>query len=159
MDEQLPDQSWSFLGKAHDPFLQAAITGGVMVIFQLAGWMIRAVGPEGFSDRLPWIIALAFLLLFAVFNSIFCLASRQSNRYWNRSVIAFLGLGLLGVLIAWGISGNFLTEVGSFRWLYMVVTFCYLVFISIINFMRSIVEYAQKEEWNAPKQTSKKRGY
>ena len=159
MDAQQPGQPWSFLGKAYDPFLQAAVTGGVMVVFLLAGWVIRAVGPAGFSDRLPWIIALAFLLLFAVFNSIFCLAAGKSNRYWNRSVIAFLGLGLLGALIAWAMTGRFLTEVGSFRWLYMVVTFCYLVFISIINFMRAIVDYAQKEEWNAPKQTTRKRGY
>ncbi len=158
--EHTPEQKpWSFLGKAHHPFKQAAVAAGLMVVFLLASWLMSGVGPEGFSQRLPWIISLAFLLLFAVFNSIFCLAAGQVDKYWQRSVIAYLAVGLVGIGLAWLITGRFLTEVGSFKWLYMVVTFCYLVFISIINFMRTIVDFAQGEKWEKPKITSKKRGY
>ncbi len=149
----------TFLGNAHHPFLQAAVAGGMMIIFLLASRLMSTLGPHGFGDRLPWIVALAFLLLFSVFNSIFCLASVQAERYWRRSIIAYLGLGGLGILLAWLLTGRFFTEVGSFKWMYIVVTFCYLVFISIINFMRNIVDLAQKEEWDQPRLKSRKRGY
>ena len=154
---QLPVKS--YLNKAHHPFLQAGVAGGLMVLFMLGAYLIATTGPEGFGDRMPWIVALAFLLLFAVFNSIFCLASSQVDRYWQRSVLAFIALGGVGILLAWLLSGQLFTTVGSFKWLYFVVSFCYLVFISIINFMRSIVNFAEKEEWNKPKLTSRKRGY
>ncbi len=159
MEPTIEQRPWSFLGKAHHPFKQAAATVGLMVVFLLASWLMVRVGPEGFSQRLPWIIALAFLLLFAVFNSIFCLAAGQVDKYWQRSVLAYLGVGLIGAGLAWAITGQLLTEVGSFKWMYIVVTFCYLVFVSIINFMRTIVDFAQKEKWEKPKLTSKKRGY
>lgn len=130
-----------------------------MVLCMFGTLLVSTVGPQGFGDRLPWIVALAFLLLFAVFNSIFCLSSTQVERYWQRSILAYIALGGLGILCAWLLSGKFLTSVGSFKWMYIVVTFCYLVFISIINFMRSVVNFAEKEEWKKPKLTSRKRGY
>ncbi len=130
-----------------------------MLIFMFGTLLLSAVGPQGFGDRLPWIVSLACLLLFALFNSIFCLASAQVDRYWQRSILAYVVLGGLGILFAWLLSGQLLTSVGSFKWLYIVVTFCYLVFISIINFMRMIVDFAQKEDWEKPKLTSRKRGY
>lgn len=154
---QLPVKS--YLNKAHHPFLQAGVAGGLMVLFMLGTLLLSTVGPKGFGDHLPWIIALAFLLLFAVFNSIFCLASTQAEKYWQRSILAYMALGGFGILGAWLLSGQFLTTVGAFKWMYIVVTFCYLVFISIINFMRSVVNFAEKEEWSKPKLTSRKRGY
>ncbi|MGK0452465.1 MAG: hypothetical protein ACJAXE_003142, partial [Neolewinella sp.] len=44
-----------------------------------------------------------------------------------------------------------------YKWIYFVVTFGYLVFLSMIAFMKKIVEFAQKEEWNRPKLRQKKR--
>ncbi|MCF8236582.1 MAG: hypothetical protein K9I85_00350 [Saprospiraceae bacterium] len=159
MEPTTESHPWSFLGKAHHPLKQAAATVVLMVIFLLASWFMVRLGPEGFSQHLPWIIALAFLLLFAVFNSVFCLAAGQVDQYWQRSILGFLVVGLVGASLAWAISGQFLTEVGSFKWMYMVVAFCYLVFISIINFMRKIVDFAQGEKWEKPKLKSRKRGY
>jgi Na+-transporting methylmalonyl-CoA/oxaloacetate decarboxylase gamma subunit len=31
------------------------------------------------------------------------------------------------------------------------LTFVYLVFLSILNFMKKIVSFAEREEWSAPK--------
>lgn len=37
-------------------------------------------------------------------------------------------------------------EAGSFRWLYIVFALTYLVFISIVNMMRKIMEIAKKQD-------------
>lgn len=39
----------------------------------------------------------------------------------------------------------------TYRWIYIVVTFGFLVFLSMVNFMKKIVEFAEKEEWNQPR--------
>lgn len=149
--------SSGFLGKAHSPFLQAAVAGGGMLLLVLITLPFEMGGSGGFGERLPWIIATAFMLLFALFNSIFCLASTHSTRYWNQSVISYVLLASLGALLAWGVSGLSIFEAGSFRWLFFVVSFSYLVFISIVNLMRIIVAFAMKEEWHAPRIRERKR--
>lgn len=153
----LAASSSSFLGKAHSPFLQAAVAGGLMLLMELITLPMGAFGPVGFGERLPWIIVTAFMLLFALFNSIFCLASSHSTRYWNQSVISYVLLATAGGLLAWGVSGISINDAGSFRWLFFVVSFSYLVFISIVNLMRIIVAFAMKEEWHAPRLRERKR--
>lgn len=142
----------TFLGKAHHPFIQVSVAGAAILVFALFSYLLRSLAPEGMGQRLPWIAITAVLLLFALFNSIFCLASGNATRYWNQSVLGYILLAGLGGLLAWGVSGIPIQEAGSFRWLYFVVSFSYLVFISIVNLIRIIVAFAMKEEWNAPRQ-------
>jgi hypothetical protein len=78
-------------------------------------------------------------------------------KYWGRSIYSFAGLAAASGLLAWGLSGLSISEAGSYKWIYFVVTFGYLVFLSMIAFMKQIVEFAQKEEWNKPKLRQKKR--
>jgi len=42
-------------------------------------------------------------------------------------------------------------DAGTIRWIFYVLTFVYLVFLSILNFMKKIVSFAEREEWSAPK--------
>jgi len=140
---------------AYSPFQQAGLVGGMVILLLLITLPLRNVG--GFSERLPWIIVTAFMLLYALFNSILCLASRNSTRYWNQSVISYVLLAGIGGLLAWWSSGIPIHEAGSFRWLFFVVSFSYLVFISIVNLMRTIVAFAMKEEWNAPRRRERRR--
>jgi hypothetical protein len=60
-------------------------------------------------------------------------------------------------LIAYFMAGIPFEEIGAYKWIYFVITFVYLVFISIIGFMKRIVNFAQKEEWTKPMRRSKKR--
>jgi len=103
------------------------------------------------SDRFPWMTAAAFILFFAMFNSIFSLASDDMGKYWGRSILAYAGLVLGSGLMAYLFSSIPIREAGSYRWIIIVLTFGYLVFMSIVRFMKNIVEFAEKEEWNSPK--------
>jgi hypothetical protein len=66
-----------------------------------------------------------------------------------------MGLALGNGLLAWGFSSLTISEAGSYRWIYVVVTIGYLVFLSLIGVVRIIVEFAQREEWNQPRRRNR----
>jgi len=134
-----------------DPIRQAAIFFAATLLFMAA---TKALDYTGFyeADRLfPWSIATALLLLFAVFNSLMSLNADSVMRYWGRSMYSFLGLALLNGAAAWLFSGVPLNQAQSYRWIYIVVTFGFLVLLSMVNLMKKIVQFAEKEEWNQPR--------
>lgn len=141
----------SIFAKAYNPILQAGLTLGGVVVFILASKIVKLTGLLYVSDRFPWMTAAAFLLLFALFNSIFSLSSKDLAKYWGKSIYSFMGLALTSGLLAYAFSSLSINEAGSYRWIYVVVTIGYLIFMSMMAFLRKIVEFAQREEWNHPR--------
>lgn len=140
-----------------DPVHQAAGTLVAIFIFSIIGLGIGS-GTEGVvGEKWPWLCAASFLLFFALFNAIMSATTNNLMKYWGRSIYSFAGLAATSGLLAWGLSGLSISNAGSYKWIYFVVTFGYLVFLSMIAFMKQIVEFAQKEEWNKPKLRQKKR--
>lgn len=129
--------------------MQSAASIGLGFLFMLSCLMFEdslALRPEK-----PWVFASTFLLFYSIVNVVFSLSAEHTEKYWTQSIIGFvLTVGVLGVL-AYLISGLGMNDAGSFKWIFIVVTISYLVFMSIARAMKSIVEFAQKEEWNSPK--------
>lgn len=124
--------------------LLLAVSAGLMLLLKLAD-----LAGFGLNDRLlPWTIALSFLLLFAVANALFSLTADNGLAWFGRSIYAFLGLAFGNGLLAWLFSGVPVGQAGSYKSLYLVVLIGFLVFISIVNAMKNIVRFAEKEEWN-----------
>lgn len=150
-------ENTSIFEKKIDPVYQAAGALVAVFIFILLGAIVSS-GPEtSSSSRWPWLCAASFLLLFSIFNAIMSATSKNLMKYWGRSIYSFAGLAIGSGLLAWAFSGLSIKEAGSYKWIFFVVTFGYLVFLCMIAFMKQIVEYAQKEEWNQPKLRQKKR--
>ncbi|MFZ2899480.1 MAG: hypothetical protein WA004_12700 [Saprospiraceae bacterium] len=147
----------SLYAKAYNPVLQAAVIFGASLLVILVAKFIDLAGIVDVGQRFPWLSAASFMLFYAVFNSIFSLSSNNSNQYFSRSVFSFMGLAVANGLIAWLFSSLTINEAGSYRWIYVVITFGYLVFMSIMGFMKRIVEFAQREEWNHPRIRSRKK--
>ncbi|MEM9930694.1 MAG: hypothetical protein AAF840_12790 [Bacteroidota bacterium] len=140
-----------------DPVYQA---GGALLgvfLFILGGLAVQSGTEDFVSNRWPWLCAASFLLLFALFNAIMSATSKHLMKYWGRSIYSFAGLAVGSGLLAWAFSGIPIGEAGSYKWIFFVVTFGYLVFLCMVGFMKSIVEFAQKEEWHRPKLRQKKR--
>ncbi|MEQ1745700.1 MAG: hypothetical protein ABMA02_09760 [Saprospiraceae bacterium] len=141
----------SFFERKIDPLKQAAVffagAAAVMLVVFGLNHFGYAVGDEVF----PWSVATAALLLFAVFSSLMSLNADSSLQYWGRSVYGFLGLAFANGLAAWLFSGVPIGEAQSYRWIYIVVTVGFLVFLTLVNLMRKIVSFAEKEEWNEPR--------
>jgi len=135
--------------------MAALCLGGVLVVNLLAK-LLQISGMQ-VTPRFPWMAAAAFLLLFSIFNSVASLFAADGVKYWGSSIYSFLGLALGSGLMAYAFSSLSIGEAGSYRWIFVVLTFGYLVFISIMNIARRIVEFAQREEWSHPRIRQKKR--
>lgn len=134
-----------------DPIRMAGLACLISLGFMLIAKLIQASGLIDISQRFPWMTAAAFMLVFALFNSIFSISSPNLNKYWSRSIFSFAGLAAANGLLAYLLSGLTIWEAGSYSWIYVVLTFGYLVFISLMGFLKKIVEFAQREEWNQPR--------
>ncbi len=141
----------SYLAKAYNPFLISAIVGGISLLVMLGGKLCYAMGWMGVSQSFPWLTAASFLLVYAIFNAVFSLSSKNIDHYMGRSILAFLALVAVSWLLARLISGIPINEAGTYRWIFFVLGFCYLVFLSIMGLIKRIVAYAQREEWNQPR--------
>ena len=114
----------------------------IMLLFLVPSW-------SGFYEvdpHFPWTVSASFTLLFAVANSVLSLGATDQNKYWGNSIFAYMGVVLIGGFIAWLISGQNIYEAKSFRWIYIVFTFGYLLFLSIVRLMRKIVQIAQEQD-------------
>lgn len=147
----MQDPKVSIFEKAIDPVIQAAIAFGGGLVFIIISKFINAIGLMSVSVKFPWMTAAAFLLLFALFNSLYSLTAKSMMKYWGRSIYSFMGLAACSGFSAYLFSSLTISEAGSYRWIFFVVTFGYMVFLSLMAFLRKIVEFAQKEEWNHPR--------
>lgn len=134
-----------------DPFRQALWFFAASVVFMLLSWLFSRTGWYEPDKLFPWSVATALLLLFAVFNSLMSLNADSFMRYWGRSMYSFLGLAFLNGMAAWLISGVPIGEAQSYRWIYVVVTIGFLVFLTMVNLMKKIVQFAEREEWTQPR--------
>lgn len=144
-----------FERKISPPKQAAAVLAGALLLM-FGGWALDKIGLFPVEELYAWSIATAFTLLFAIFNSILSLNADNSMRYWAGSMYSYLALAFANGLAAWAFSGIRLSDAGSYRWIYIVITVGFLVFMSMVNFMKKIVEYAEREEWNQPRQRRRK---
>lgn len=141
----------SILGSTMSPFRQAGLILGVSVLVISLAKVIKLINDDIISDLFPWMIASAFMLFFALLNSVLTLSTKNLSKYWNQSIPIFFGTLIVNGLIAYLFSGIWIKEAGSYQWIMIVVSIGYLVFLSLMTFVRRIVEFAMKEEWNQPR--------
>lgn len=139
----------SIFDRKIDPLLQAGLVFILSFSINAIAKLFQITGLSLVSGKFFWMTATVFLLLFAIFNSLFSFTSTSSMKYWGRSVYGFLGLAFLSGFVAYLFSSMSISEAGSFRWIYFVVTLCYIVFLTMVNLMRKIIEFAQRDEFNA----------
>jgi hypothetical protein len=145
----------SDLKKIENPVAQAVVVLGGALALMLGGWLLTVTGIFPVEPLFAWSIAAAFMLLFALLNSLMSLRADSFLKYWGRSVYSYMGLALCTGLAAWLFSGIPLREAGTYRWIYIVVTIGFLVFLSMVNLMKKIVRFAEREEWNEPRKRKK----
>ncbi|MEM9919235.1 MAG: hypothetical protein AAF990_14125 [Bacteroidota bacterium] len=146
----------SFFENAYNPILQALVVLGFVIVFILGGRLCNYFKIIESGPLFPWMASASFVLFFAMFNSIFSLSAKDLNNYWSRSIMSFMGLAIVSGFVAYFFSNVSIRDAGSYQWIYLVLTIGYLVFLSMMGFMKRVVEFAQREEWNSPKQRRRK---
>ena len=148
LDEHAPDVGW--FDQLKRPPVQAGIAAALLLVFAVIGFASEAAGGS-LGDRFRYQLAATMLLMFGVTNALMSLTTNNVNRYWGASFISYLLLAALGLLVAYGLTGYWVTDAGSYRWIYSVLTFGYLALLSIVSMIRGIVNFAEREEWSQPR--------
>ncbi|RLD19578.1 MAG: hypothetical protein DRI69_08090 [Bacteroidetes bacterium] len=131
---------------ANSPVYQAMLIFGVALIIAVLELLANLAGFMDSKPNSPWIVMTSFILFFAIANSILSLRTPNLNKYWLISMITFVVYVACSGLVASQISGLSFDEAGSFRWIFMVLGFGYLVFLSVVRLIRQIVEYAIEQD-------------
>lgn len=144
-NDKIKEPKWQFI---------CCIVGSILV--SLMFWLMVKLNIMDSYDKFYWMSASAFLLLYAIFNSLISLGSDNIS-YWGSSIIMFILLAVLAGGVAFALSGIGIYDAGSYSFIYVVVSFGYLVFISIMGFVKKIVAFAQKEVWLQPRLRKRKK--
>ena len=147
----------SIFEKRIDPVLQAGVILVMVLVIDFFGLIISGTNTVGVSNRFPWLCAASFMLFFALFNAVLSASAENTGKYWGRSIYSFMGLGLGAGLLAWGFSGLSIGQAGSYKWIYLVVSVGYLVFLGMISVIKNVVGFAQREEWTRPRLKNRRR--
>ncbi len=135
--------------RLENPLGQATLIIIAVVVVQLMSLIIY--GSTDTAGDAAWIIAGAFALFYGFFNAIFLLGADNPNSYISKSFTGYLLVLLFGAGIAYIISLQWPSQNStSMRWIFMIVTFSYFIFITIVYFMRKIIEYAQRQDTELP---------
>lgn len=140
------NQEISLFDRKISPYIQALLLFGVVLVFDIFYILGKLINDKLFSLNTPWVTALAILLVFSVFCSVMSIPSKNQNSYWRDAIISYFLLMVAASLTAWAFSGLTIDEAGSFRWLYLVVTMGFVIFLAIVRTIRKIVFIAQKQD-------------
>ncbi len=131
---------------AINPIYQAILIFGIALAIAVLEKLANITGLMDSNPNSPWIVMTSFILFFAIANSILSLRTPNLNKYWAVSILTFIAFVAVSGLVATQLSGLSFDEAGSFRWIIMVLSFGYLVFLSIVRLIRQIVNYAVEQD-------------
>ena len=139
------DERKSLYAKKISPFIQVGVVIGIILVFNLFTILGRTIG--FFNDpTTPWLISTSFVLFYALVNSVLSISSDSHNKYWLHSIICFAILLVAGSFIAYLFSGLTIDEAGSYRWILLIFSMSYILFLAIVRTMKKIVRIAQKQD-------------
>ena len=129
-----------------NPFIQGALVGCLIIIFHLFSFFGKAIGLTDPKPNSPYIISTAMLFFFVLFNSILSIKADNLIKYWGKSITTYMLILVAGGYLSFLISGVHIDDAGSFRWLFVVITMGYLIFLAIVQSMKKIVDIAIKQD-------------
>lgn len=140
-----------FFSTSYKPYYQAASIFGVISVFIISAKLLDVMGTMEMSVKFPWKMVGTFLLLYAVINCLYSIGAKDKMIYWRDSIISYAVLLGLGILLASFASSVSIYEVGSYHWLFKVISIVYLVFATLVNMLTKFMNYAENEEWEQPR--------
>lgn len=141
----------SYFDRIKNPVYQGITVALMALGFMILLKLLKISNLTEVDERLHWVISGAMMLFFALMNSVLSLQfTGDMNQYWFQATLSYLGTAVVSSLLAYLFSQMTIDEAGTFKWIYFVLTFGYLLFLSIMRFMRKVVQLAQREDdrWN-----------
>ena len=136
----------SVYNKEVSPYRQALVASVLQLIVLGITRMLMSGGQMNETPTLFWEIAFTIMMTYMLFSAMLSFPYKKRGEYFYKSIIGYVVVAFSGGFLADWLSGISMDEAGSFRWLYLLLTFCYLVFLSIANAMWKIIEMAKKQD-------------
>ncbi len=135
----------SLFSKQVHPRIQAGLAFVGVLVFGGLGNMVGLENPK-IASQFPWMIAAAFMLVFALFNSVFWIAAEKTGEYLSQSVVWYIILAVASGLFAYAASGITPNEAGSIKAIFIILTFGYVVFLAIMGTIKFLIQFLNKEQ-------------
>lgn len=128
------------------PIYQAAVVLAIIAVVCGIAKIAMMIGIFSPKIYFPYVVSFSFLLFYALGNCLLSFAHDNQTQYWTESILSYVGLAAAGAGISYLMSGLTISEAASFKWIFFVFTFGYVVLLTIMRSMRKIVKFAQRED-------------
>ncbi len=130
-----------------NPYHQAIIPIGLILLFHIGlklAWLVGLMTPDNFQHY--WISMFAVIMVFIMFNPILGLSAPNTNQYIGKSSTAYIFIVVIGALSTYLCTKESILQKPEMKAIYIVLTVGFLVFTSIINLMKVIVEWSKQND-------------
>ena len=151
-----PNEQDSILLAIGRPRQQAIIVLCLGVLIMLVAALANFSDGVEVSPNFYWLTAASCILLYAMFNAMISVSAENIDKYWRGAIPIYFGLMILLSLLATMLSGIPIMEAESYAWIYIILTFGYLAFLSMARFIKRILSIAMREEERVREQERKR---
>jgi len=127
-----------YIKPGYQALLIIALYGFILLILKF----LDLIEYRQFVVKYCWLFGTALLLFYIIINSIFSFTAADKMTYFRNSIFTYLACLFVVVGLNTLISGKVVYEVDTYSWILLVFSMVYIVFITIINLLRKIVEMA-----------------
>ena len=138
--------SSQFLDHLQKPYLQGI---AIVAIFLLVKSFLALSIWLGFHQLASidcWLYGTALILFYIIINCLFSFKTQDKIIYYRNSIFSYAGTLFFVVFLCYILSGKTIFEAESYSWILFVFSIVYIVFFTIINLVRKIVEIAIKQD-------------
>jgi len=141
-------ESNSLFTRSINPLKQLGVIFGFFVLCIAVIFLLHTTGAIDPNPMLYWEAAFTCVMVYIIFSSALSFSYPNKSKYFMFAIISFIILMVSTGVLAAVISGQSIDigGGGSFRWMYMMFTFSYLVLLTIVNSMSKILQYVKKQD-------------
>lgn len=129
-----------------NPYKIAMAAGGSYILLLVIQYLLQKFSLLDYDPMRVWLMATSMLLFYVLLSSIYCFKATNRLLYYRQSTIAYIVIGIVLVSTAQYFSELKLSDAQSHRWIIIVISLVYLVFMTIIALIRKIVDIAIKQD-------------
>ena len=129
-----------------DPFHMAIGVAVLSIPFQLLFLILKPMAPAMLDQQTPWVIAVAMLLFYIIFNAIATFSTKSIAKNWIRSIYGFGALAFFSFIIAQLLSGLKLKDIPEFKWIIILMILGFFILKAIATLIIEVVLYTKRKD-------------
>lgn len=129
-----------------DPLSMALVIVVVLFIIQGLVLLLRPMLTELMDQGSSWMVSMAMILVFIMFNAISTFVTKELVWHWSRSIYGLLLLGVIGSGLAWLISGKSLYEIQGLSDIMLLLFIGFMTLKTITTTINKVVAFTQRRD-------------